>query len=74
MQSNEIRRGIYEHYKGNQYEVLGEATHSETMEKLVLYKALYGKYDLWVRPKKMFTEKVFVEGREKERFTYIGPK
>ena len=43
MQSNEIRRGIYEHYKGNQYEVLGEATHSETMEKLVLYKALYGK-------------------------------
>jgi len=72
MQNDKILLGIYEHYKGNRYEVLGEVTHSETMERLVLYKALYGEYGLWVRPKEMFRETVIVDGQEKKRFTYIS--
>jgi len=72
MQNDKICLGIYRHYKGNHYEVLGEVTHSETLERLVLYKALYGEYDLWVRPKAMFMETVIVDGREKKRFAYVG--
>jgi hypothetical protein len=72
MKKAEISRGTYLHYKGNRYEVLGEVTHSETMEKLVLYKALYGEQGLWVRPTAMFLETVTVEGREVPRFSYMG--
>ena len=72
MQNGTVRLGIYQHYKGKHYEVLGEVTHSESMEKLVLYKALYGEFGLWVRPKAMFLETVVVEGQEKARFAYIG--
>jgi hypothetical protein len=49
-----MKLGIYEHYKGNRYEVIGLAKHSETMEELVVYRALYGEHGLWVRPRAMF--------------------
>ncbi len=60
--------GIYSHYKGNHYEVLGVAHHSETEERLVVYRALYGEYGLWVRPLEMFTETVEVQGEPVPRF------
>ncbi len=67
--------GIYEHYKGKRYEVIGLARHSETLEELVVYKALYenefGKDSLWVRPLTMFTENVKTGGREIPRFKFI---
>ena len=74
---NEIKLGIYEHYKGNQYEVLGIARHSETLEELVLYKALYesqdfGKDSIWVRPKAMFFEDVDIDGKQVARFKFLG--
>lgn len=62
------RPGIYRHYKGPLYEVLGVARHSETEEPLVVYRALYGEYGLWVRPLAMFTERVVVDGKEQPRF------
>ena len=65
--------GIYRHYKGQRYRVLGTAHHSETMEPLVVYQALYGEHGLWVRPRAMFLENVCVDGREQPRFAYIGP-
>ena len=61
--SEKIRLGTYEHYKGKQYEVVGIAKHSETLEELVVYRALYGEKDLWVRPLKMFLETVEIEGK-----------
>ena len=67
-----IKSGLYRHYKDKSYEVLGEATHSESLEPMVVYKALYGDYGLWVRPKKMFLEKVLHNGEEVPRFCYIG--
>lgn len=67
-----LELGKYKHYKGNEYEVLGVAKHSETMEELVVYKALYGEEDLWVRPLEMFTEEVEVDGKMVPRFEYIG--
>lgn len=60
--------GIYRHYKGSLYEVLGTARHSESEEPLVVYRALYGDYGLWVRPLAMFTESVTKEGRTQTRF------
>ena len=60
--------GIYRHYKGASYEVLGVAHHSETEEPLVVYRALYGDYGLWVRPLAMFTESVTKEGSTQPRF------
>lgn len=68
----QMQLGKYRHYKGKFYEVIGMATHSETMEELVVYKALYGEYGLWVRPKQMFSEEVLVAGRSIPRFQYIG--
>lgn len=56
-----IEPGLYRHYKGNDYEVVGVATHSETGESLVVYRALYGEFGLWVRPLEMFEE--LVDGR-----------
>ena len=69
-----MKRGIYQHYKGNLYEVLDLVKHSETEEELVLYRALYGEHGLWVRPHAMFFESVVVDGKTLERFTYIGEK
>ena len=65
--------GIYEHYKGNRYELIGIANHSETLEKMVVYRALYGEGELWVRPASMWDETVISDGREVRRFRYICP-
>ncbi len=69
----EPKPGRYRHYKGNDYEVLGVATHSETGETLVVYRALYGARGLWVRPVDMFRESVTVGGQTVPRFLYVGP-
>lgn len=66
-----LQPGRYRHYKGKDYEVVGVATHSETDEKLVVYRTLYGEYDLWVRPLSMFMETVEFEGNSLPRFRYI---
>lgn len=65
-----IKGGKYRHYKGNEYIVIDIATHSETEEEMVVYKALYGEGKLWVRPLSMWNEKVKVNGMEVLRFTY----
>lgn len=67
-----IKPGRYRHYKGNEYEVLGMAKHSETEEWMVVYKALYGEGFTWVRPASMWFEPVIKDGKEVTRFTYIG--
>jgi len=64
--------GKYRHYKGNEYEVVGTATHSETGEALVVYRPLYGARELWVRPLAMFCESVAVGDRRVPRFLYLG--
>ena len=66
-----IAPGRYRHYKGNDYEVLCEARHSETEEVLVVYRALYGERGTWVRPKAMFIETVVVDGVEQPRFAPV---
>ncbi len=66
-----IQPGRYRHYKGNEYQVIGVAKHSETEEDLVVYRALYGAYGLWVRPAKMFREKIEMEGKLVFRFEWI---
>jgi hypothetical protein len=66
-----LQPGRYRHYKGKDYEVIGVATHSETQEKLVVYRTLYGDFDLWVRPLTMFTESVTVYGEQVPRFRFI---
>ncbi len=68
----EPRPGLYRHYKGNDYRVVGLARHSETLEPLVVYQALYGERGLWVRPAAMFVETVLVEGKRVPRFARIG--
>ncbi|MFA5086806.1 MAG: DUF1653 domain-containing protein [Candidatus Paceibacterota bacterium] len=67
-----LKLGKYKHYKGNEYEVIGVAKHTETLEEFVVYRALYGDRDLWVRPLEMFTEEVEFEGRLVPRFEYVG--
>lgn len=67
-----IPTGRYRHYKNKEYEVLGVARHSETEEELVVYRTLYGDFDLWVRPLVMFTATVMVDGVAVPRFRYIG--
>ena len=69
---SEIKPGRYRHFKGNEYEVIGTATHSETLEKYVVYRALYGEKKLWIRPAKMWCEKVKVGGEKVPRFAYIS--
>lgn len=67
------KKGVYRHYKGNFYELLYIATHSETLENMVVYKALYGDGKIWVRPLSMWSETVTLPSGEKaERFTYAG--
>ena len=67
-----IKLGKYRHFKGNEYEALYVAKHSETLEEMVVYRALYGEFGIWVRPLSMWDETVIHEGREVKRFTYIG--
>lgn len=69
----QIRPGRYRHFKGKEYRVLGVARHSETLEPLVVYQALYGERGLWVRPAAMWNEQVEREGQAMPRFTYVGP-
>ena len=64
--------GRYRHFKGKEYEVLGVARHSETEDELVVYRALYGDFGLWVRPVSMWNETVERDGKTFRRFTYIG--
>jgi len=68
-----VQKGIYKHYKGHLYEVIDRVRHSETLEYLILYKALYGDYGLWVRPEAMFLETVVIDGLEHPRFEYQQP-
>ena len=65
--------GIYRHYKGQRYQVLGTARHSETLEELVVYRALYGEHGLWVRPAAMFVQTVIVDGQSLPRFALETP-
>ncbi|WP_457744413.1 DUF1653 domain-containing protein [Sulfurimonas sp.] len=67
-----MKTGIYEHYKGNRYEVIDTLRHSETEELMVLYRALYGDEGLWARPYTMFFETIMIEDKEVPRFRYIG--
>jgi len=66
-----IKLGKYKHFKGKEYEVICVAKHSETLEEVVVYKALYGKGQISVRPIKMFMEKVEIDGKKIPRFKYI---
>jgi hypothetical protein len=71
-----IKRGIYQHYKGKKYKVIGIGYHSETFEKMVVYQGLYtdskyGKNPIWVRPYKMFIKKVKKDGKMIYRFRYL---
>lgn len=69
MNIEDIKPGIYRHFKGNRYEVLGLAKHSETLEPMVVYRALYGEGGMWVRPAAMWLETVERDGKTFQRFT-----
>jgi hypothetical protein len=66
-----IERGRYRHYKGNDYEVIDMARHSESLEWMVVYRALYGDHGLWVRPAAMFAEDVTIDGKTQPRFARL---
>ena len=68
---NSIKKGIYKHYKGNLYEVIGIAKHSETLEEMVVYKALYGEGDIWVRPARMWNEVIELPEKTVKRFELV---
>ena len=68
----EIKLGKYRHFKGMEYEVIALARHSETLEPMVVYRALYGEGDVWVRPAAMWHETVTRDGVARPRFTYLG--
>ena len=67
----EIKSGKYRHFKGNMYEVIAVATHSETLEEMVVYRALYGDGGVWVRPASMWNETVEHNGESVTRFTFV---
>lgn len=71
MMENEIKLGKYRHFKGNEYEVIGIAKHSESLAPMVVYRALYGEGDLWVRPADMWNETITRDGKTFQRFTFI---
>ncbi len=67
-----LKLGKYKHYKGNEYEVIGIAKHSETLEELVVYRALYGEGQIWARPLKMFMEEIEIDGKKVKRFSFVA--
>ena len=67
----EIKPGLYRHFKGNMYRVLYTAKHSETMEDMVVYQALYGDMGIWVRPRAMFCEEIVRDGKTLVRFEFV---
>jgi len=67
----ELKKGLYKHYKGSMYEVFMTAKHSETEEWMVVYKALYGEEEMWVRPYDMFVSQVEVDGQMVSRFEFV---
>ena len=73
MTETTIKTGLYQHFKGNQYQVIDLVNHSETEEVLVLYRPLYGEGKLWVRPVELFIDKKEFDGKLVSRFTYLGP-
>ena len=68
----ELKPGLYRHFKGNLYQLIDIANHSETLEPMVVYKALYGERKLWVRPAAMWNEIVDKDGYHGPRFQYVG--
>ncbi len=72
METNQLRPGRYRHFKGKEYRLLCLACHSETMELMVVYQALYGQQGIWVRPAAMWTEQVEREGYHGPRFVFVG--
>ncbi len=66
-----MKKGIYRHYKGNLYELIDVAAHSETLEQMVVYRAMYDNYDLWVRPLSMWNEEVEYNGKTVRRFEFV---
>ena len=68
---SEIKLGRYRHFKGNEYEVIAIANHSETLEKMVIYRALYGEKEYWVRPAEMWNEEITRDGKTFKRFEKI---
>ena len=68
----QIQLGKYRHFKGKEYEVIGVAKHSESLEEMVVYRALYCEGGLWVRPAAMWNEEVEKDGKRYKRFTFIG--
>jgi hypothetical protein len=66
--------GFYRHYKGGEYEVVGTVRHSEDLQPMTLYRALYGEQGLWVRPAAMFNETVVIDGVTQPRFAFLGAK
>ncbi len=72
MEQNGIKLGTYEHYTGNKYEVIGVAKHKETNEDLVVLRALFDGYGMWVRPLATFSEDVDMHGDKVPRYKYIG--
>ena len=71
--SGDLKPGRYRHFKGNEYELLLVATHSETLEPMVVYRALYGERGVWVRPAALWDETVERDGKTYKRFTFIEP-
>ena len=67
----ELKTGRYRHFKGNYYELLYLARHSETLEDMIVYRALYGEQGIWVRPASMWSEMVLHEGKTVQRFTFV---
>ena len=72
MTKTTLKAGLYQHFKGNQYQVMDVVRHSETEEELVLYRALYGERGLWVRPVELFMGDKELDGKLVPRFTYLG--
>lgn len=72
--SSRLKLGVYEHYKGNRYEVIGVAEHTETQEAMVVYGALEGERKIWTRPLAVFLQEVEVDGKRVPRFKYIAEK